>query len=78
MPILAVAHKVKSNTATDFTRSSSAPAFSGLYQALQARELGLQVRVFESAPARRTGIGTAIPAPLIRKLDLRYSFPRNC
>src|SRR5580658_10124675 len=53
MPSLAVVHKVKANTATDFDAIVIGAGVSGLYQLYKLRELGLKVRVFETG----TGVG---------------------
>ena len=53
MPSLAVVHKVKAHTATDFDAIVIGAGVSGLYQLYKLRELGLKVRVFETG----TGVG---------------------
>ena len=53
MPSLAVVHKVKANTATDFDAIVIGAGVSGLHQLYKLRELGLKVRVFETG----TGVG---------------------
>jgi cation diffusion facilitator CzcD-associated flavoprotein CzcO len=53
MPSLAVAHKVNTDTATDFDAVIIGAGVSGLYQLYKLRELGMRVRVFETG----TGVG---------------------
>ena len=50
---LAVAHKVNTDTATDFDAVIIGAGVSGLYQLYKLRELGMRVRVFETG----TGVG---------------------
>jgi cation diffusion facilitator CzcD-associated flavoprotein CzcO len=53
MPSLAVAHKGKADTATDFDAIIIGAGVSGLYQLYRLRELGLRARVFETG----SGVG---------------------